>query len=95
MSYNYEVLKNRMNNGTPFQREAALKRINALANEGIHGTILDGRFGITQEEATELTELVYHSPSGYDTMPQDMEGRLSDVEAAINAIIQKEEVPNA
>ena len=47
MNSSYEVLKNRLTNGSPFLLEAALARINYLADNLM----------ITEEQRTELTTL--------------------------------------
>lgn len=47
MNSSYEVLKNRLTNGSPFLLEAALARINYLANN----------LQITEEQRAELTTL--------------------------------------
>lgn len=47
MNSSYEVLKNRLTNGSPFLLEAALARINYLADN----------LQITEEQRTELTTL--------------------------------------
>ena len=64
-----EVLKNRMQNGTPFLREAALARIAWLADN----------LEITQEEADELTAIA--EKNGCDKLPGDILGRLETLEA--------------
>lgn len=47
MNSSYEVLKNRLTNGSPFLLEAALARINYLADNLV----------ITEEQRAELTTL--------------------------------------
>lgn len=78
MENNYDVIKNRMSNGAPFLRDMMLTRINHLAN----------MLEISQDEATELTELA--KQNGVDVLPEDAMGRLAlsesrldDVEAAL------------
>ena len=66
----YEVLKNRLTNGTAFLRQTALDRINALADA----------LEITQEQADELTALA--TAHGADVMPEDYAARLQAVEQA-------------
>lgn len=67
----YEVLKNRLTNGTAFLRQTALDRINALADA----------LGITQEQADELTALA--TAHGADMFPDDYAARLQAVEQAV------------
>ena len=89
MSINFEALRDKMNNGTPFSRDRALKRINQLANDGISGDL----YGITQEEADQLKALALEK--GLEALPEEAMDRLSNVEEAVNGIIKKEAVPNA
>ena len=63
-----EVLKNRMLNGTPFLKAAALERIRALADN----------LKITQAEADELTAIAI--AHGEEVLPQDAMGRLNQLE---------------
>lgn len=49
----YDVLKNRLTNGVPYTVEAALERINALANN----------LEITQEQADELAAIAKENGS--------------------------------
>lgn len=72
MSYN--VLKNRLSNGVPFTKEAALSRINALADA----------LEITQEQAEELTALA--NAAGLDALPKDTSERLDAVEQGVTLI---------
>lgn len=67
----YDVLKNRLANGVPFTREAALARINALADA----------LEITQEQAEELTALAH--AAGLDTLPKDAGERLEALERGV------------
>ena len=67
----YEILKNRLQNGTPFITQTALDRISALANE----------LEITQEQAEELIELA--KANGRDTMPEDFSERLARIEEGV------------
>lgn len=66
----YEVLKNRLTNGTAFLRQTALDRINALADA----------LEITQEQADELTELA--KAKGQDILPDDLPARMELLEDA-------------
>lgn len=66
----YEVLKNRLTNGTAFLLQTALDRINALADA----------LEITQEQADELTALA--TAHGADVLPEDYAARLQAVEQA-------------
>lgn len=66
----YEVLKNRLTNGTSFLRQTALARINALADA----------LEITQEQADELTELA--KAKGQDILPDDLPARMELLEDA-------------
>lgn len=65
----YEVLKNRLTNGKPYTVEAAIARINALA-DGLE---------ITQEQAEELTALANANGTAA-ALPT--EERLTRLEAA-------------
>lgn len=65
----YDVLKNRLTNGKAFQISAAITRINALADN----------LEITQEQATELTELA--NANGV-AETSTVEERLTALEAA-------------
>lgn len=66
----YEVLKNRLTNGTAFLRQTALDRINALADA----------LEITQEQADELTALA--KAKGQDVLPDDLPARMELLEDA-------------
>ena len=63
-----QVLKNRMENGTPFLKAMALERIRALADN----------LEITEQEAEELRALA--EAKGVDILPQDALGRLTALE---------------
>lgn len=65
----YDVLKNRLTNGVPYTVEAALDRINALANN----------LEITQEQAKELTNLA--KQHGLESIGD--EDRLTSLELAV------------
>lgn len=65
----YDVLKNRLTNGKAFQISAAITRINALADN----------LEITQEQATELTELANANGVAETSTVED---RLTALEAA-------------
>ena len=62
------VLKNRMENGTPFLKAMAMERIRALADN----------LEITQQEAKELQAIA--ESRGLDVLPKDAYGRLTAVE---------------
>ena len=66
----YEVLKNRLTNGTAFLLQTALDRINALADA----------LEITQEQADELTALA--KSKGQDVLPDDLPARMERLEDA-------------
>lgn len=66
----YEVLKNRITNGTAFLLQTALDRINALADA----------LEITQEQADELTALA--NANGHDVLPDDLPARMELLEDA-------------
>ena len=66
----YEVLKNRLTNGTAFLLQTALDRINALADA----------LEITQEQAYELTALA--KAKGQDVLPDDLPARMELLEDA-------------
>ena len=66
----YEVLKNRLTNGTAFLLQTALDRINALADA----------LEITQEQADELTALA--KSKGQDILPDDLPARMELLEDA-------------
>ena len=66
----YEVLKNRLTNGTAFLLQTALDRINALADA----------LEITQEQADELTALA--KSKGQDILPDDLPARMEMLEDA-------------
>lgn len=66
----YEVLKNRLTNGTAFLFQTALDRINALADA----------LEITQEQADELTALA--KAKGKDILPDDLPARMELLEDA-------------
>lgn len=66
----YEVLKNRLTNGTAFLLQTALDRINALADA----------LEITQEQADELTELA--KAKGQDILSDDLPARMEMLEDA-------------
>ena len=66
----YEVLKNRLTNGTVFLLQTALDRINALADA----------LEITQEQADELTALA--KAKGQDVLPDDLPARMELLEDA-------------
>ena len=66
----YEVLKNRLTNGTAFLLQTALDRINALADA----------LEITQEQADELTALA--KSKGQDILPDDLTARMELLEDA-------------
>lgn len=68
----YEVLKNRLTNGTAFLLQTALDRINALADA----------LEITQEQADELTALA--KDKGLDVLPDDLPARMELLEDAAN-----------
>lgn len=65
----YDVLKNRLTNGVPYTVEAALARINALADN----------LEITQEQAEELTNLA--KQHGLESIGD--EDRLTSLELAV------------
>lgn len=65
----YDVLKNRLTNGVPYTVEAALERINALANN----------LEITQEQADELIALA--KQHGLESIGD--EDRLTALELAV------------
>lgn len=65
----YEVLKNRLTNGVPYTVEAALERINALADN----------LEITQEQADELIALAKENGT---TSALSVEERLAALESA-------------
>lgn len=67
----YEVLKNRLTNGTAFLLQTALDRINALADA----------LEITQEQADELTALA--KSKGQDILPDDLPARMELLEDAV------------
>lgn len=64
----YEVLKNRLTNGSVFLLQTALDRINALADA----------LEITQEQADELTALA--KAKGKDILPDDIPARMELLE---------------
>lgn len=66
----YEVLKNRLTNGTVFLLQTALDRINALADA----------LEITQEQADELTALA--KAKGQAVLPDDLPARMELLEDA-------------
>lgn len=66
----YEVLKNRLTNGTAFLLQTALDRINALADA----------LEITQEQADELTVLA--KAKGQNVLPDDLPARMELLEDA-------------
>lgn len=66
----YEVLKNRLTNGTAFLLQTALDRIDALADA----------LEITQEQADELTALA--KSKGQDILPDDLPARMEMLEDA-------------
>lgn len=79
----YEVLKNRLTNGDPFLKSAALERITALADN----------LNISQEQADELTALA--EQYGVDVLPDDYPARIEQLEAdnkelyeALNMILE-------
>ena len=63
-----QVLRNRMENGTPFLKAQALERIRALADN----------LEITDQEARELQAIA--EANGLDVLPRDALGRLKAVE---------------
>ena len=63
-----QVLKNRMENGTPFLKSMALERIRALADN----------LEITEQEEQELRALA--EEKGLEVLPQDAMGRLTALE---------------
>lgn len=65
----YDVLKNRLTNGVPYTVEAAVERINALANN----------LEITQEQADELIALA--KQHGLESIGD--EDRLTALELAV------------
>lgn len=65
----YDILKNRMTNGTPFVKETAVARINSLADTLV----------ITQEQATELIALA--EQYGVDILPENYSERITKLEA--------------
>lgn len=65
----YDVLKNRLTNGVPYTVEAAVERINALANN----------LEITQEQAEELIALAKQ----YGRTSIGAEDRLTSLELAV------------
>ena len=71
----YDLLKNRLTNGTPFLRASALERINALADA----------LEITQNQADELTAIA--TENGVDVLPDDVRGRIDRIEHTINAFL--------
>lgn len=70
----YNIIKNRMQNGTPFVKKRALERISALAND----------FVITQSEAEELNSIAIQF--GQEVLPDDAMGRLDVVEQTTNEL---------
>lgn len=72
----YDLLKNRLTNGAPYTKEAALSRINALADS----------LEITQEQAEELTALA--NAAGLDALPKDTGERLAVVERGVALVYQ-------
>lgn len=67
----YELLKNRLSNGTPFTKSSAIARITFLADS----------LEITQEQADELLSLA--NSSGLDSMPKDANERLAELEKGV------------
>lgn len=66
-----------MENGTPFLREIAKQRINALADD----------FTISQKEAEELLNIA--EQNGVDILPEDAYGRLEKLELIVNTFLEK------
>lgn len=71
----YDLLKNRLTNGTPFLRASALERINALADA----------LEITQNQADELTAIA--TENGVDVLPDDATARLERIERTLDALM--------
>lgn len=67
----YDVLKNRLSNGTPFLIQTALDRIGALADN----------LEITQDQAEKLTELA--QANGSEILPPTAMERLRILEAQV------------
>ena len=63
-----QVLRNRMENGTPFLKSRALERIRALADN----------LESTEQEEQELRALA--EAKGLEVLPQDALGRLTALE---------------
>ena len=74
-SRSYEILRNRLSNGVPFLRQAALDRIDVLANR------LDST-GISAEEAELLVQLA--EKNGRDVLEEDAKMRLGLVEVTVD-----------
>lgn len=87
--YNYESLKNRMNNSIPFYKDDAIARINVIANKFGSETV----HGLSPEETDELVALAeakgMEYPAPVDPLPDgvEQETRLNDTETAINSMI--------
>lgn len=71
----YDLLKNRLTNGTPFLRTSAIERINALADT----------LEITQNQADELTAIA--TENGVDVLPDDATARLERIERTLDALM--------
>lgn len=71
----YDLLKNRLTNGTPFLRASALERINALADA----------LEITQQQADELTTIA--QKNGVDVLPDDIQSRIDRIEHILDAFL--------
>ena len=74
-SRSYEILRNRLSNGVPFLRQAALDRIDVLANR------LDST-GLSAEEAELLVQLA--EKNGRDVLEEDAKMRLGLVEVTVD-----------
>lgn len=71
----YEVLKNRLTNGTAFLLQTALERINALADT----------LEITQDQADELITIA--QKNGVDVLPDDIQSRIDRIEHILDAFL--------
>ncbi len=69
----YELLKNKMTNGSPFTKADARKWIDALP------------LSVTPEQVRELEEIA--NTHGLDFLPEDGEGRLTNAENTIDELV--------
>lgn len=72
----YEILKNRLTNGTQFLKQNAIDRINALADS----------LEITQEEAEKLLSLA--ESNGSDVLDSNVMERLERIEKIVNTFFE-------